>query len=379
MDDKILNKINSNSFSRLSFVHVLILWALSFFISQVVMADPDGSNIDMDGLSGLSQGVEVHVETFESEQKYRSSGLFKKLGLKGDLNLFSVANPNRILELSAKWPKTLKSGMRYLQYPKHQLKKYFSDQTSFYKTEKMSLVVLSAFTAASAVNWFVFADHATIAQKSFLVALSAVLYASIVVNVPSWQKLVDQSDRMVERVRRNKSVDNENQNSILPSISANLALFLVYNLTVQGILNWSNLSRLFDGDLIGLMLANSAIGVVTTGVWDATFRKWAKEGRITAKKLLHLNWLEGFAMTTMHALISIGINDGYIALALHGAAGLTSLIATSKRVEDRLVKAKERLNWTYKRSRISVAHQSEVFGADSRGSSTQMCFDYLAI
>jgi hypothetical protein len=317
----------TNSIFKLSFVHWLVVWAFTFFMSQVVWANPDGQIPHPENHLELTDKVEISVKTYDSPEEYLSANQDTSTD-KPVTNFLTLTKPSRANDIKNIWSRVINKGMFYVEYPTKELGKHFSEQVNFYQTTKYSLVVLTAMTATSVVNWFYIADQGTMSQKSFIVAMNAMLYGYLLVNVSNWQKYLKHSENIVEKMKRLRRMQGEStaNERLFANMGANFTFFLLYNLSVQGVLHWSDLSALFGHEMISFMLTNSVLGVATTGVWDSTFRKWFLEGKINSTSLIHLNWAESFVMTTIHAFIAMGHPEGYFALGLHGAAGATSLL-----------------------------------------------------
>lgn len=378
----------TDSIFKLSFVHWLVVWTLSFFVSQIVWANPDGQIPHDENHLELSEKVEISVKTYDSPEEYLSANPnasedSAELPVTNFLTLTKPARANHIKNI---WSRVINKGMYYVEYPTKELAKHFSEQVNFYQTEKYSLVVLTAMTATSVANWFFIADQGTMSQKSFIVAMNAMLYGYLLVNVKNWQTYLKHSENIVEKMKRLRRMQGDSSPSerLFANMGANFTFFLLYNLSVQGVLNWSDLTALYGHEMISFMLTNSVLGVATTGVWDSTFRKWFLEGKINTTSLVRLNWAESFVMTTIHAFIAMGHPEGYFALGLHGAAGATSLILSTDKVRSGISRLADKAKWTYQRGRVAVnALTSQATTAirqrASIGSaSQQMCGQYLA-
>jgi hypothetical protein len=360
-------------------------WTLVFFLAQVAMANPDGSNLAvLNANSNLqssgSPQVEVTLQVYENPEDYLNSDQAKT---NTNQDLLTIVNPEQVLEVQSRWKKVLKKGMYYVEYPTTALKKHFSEQARFYsfkeKESRLNLMVLGIHVGASAVNWFVFADGATMEQKSFLVAMNAVLYAYLTVNVPLWQKVLRGSEIVVEKYRSFRKQPGGSNDALIGNMSMNFAMFLATNIMVQGILNWSDLSQLVSGDLIRFMLTNSVLGVASTGVWDTSFRKWFKDGRVSESTLTRLNWGESLIMTIISSFIAMGYQEGYLAVTAHGVAGASSLILTSNNKVTRGLKiAKNKLKWVYERSRVKlIDFMKDENSSFSSGVSANSCYQFI--
>lgn len=376
--------------SKINLIHVLLFWTFLFFISQVAFAESNSNVLLLEspipkassvGAEGAFPDIEVILQTYKTPEEFLASRQAKNIAAT-DENLLTFVNPDQSPEIVKKWGRVLKKGMHYLVYPAVALKKHFSNQVNYYKSDKMTLVVLTAHAGASAINWFMFADDVTIQQQSYLVAMNAVLYAYLTVNVPNWQKILKGSEIAVERYRKFRNTPSGANDALFANMSVNFGFFLINNILVQGILNLEDLSRLVSGDLISFMLTNSVLGVASSGVWDTSFRKWFMNGKISEKTLTHLNWGESLVSTIITSFIAMGYDAGYIAVAAHGVAGASSLILTSNNKVTRGLKiAKNKLKWAYQRSRIKLTEfiqdEGSVGSGSTQGMPTNACYQFI--
>ncbi len=376
------SKGSSKAVLRITLLQGLVLWSLMFFSAQIVWADPDGQSLAANNSSVMQSPVEISVQTFASPEEYFKANIPGR-NRPSLTKFFTLTNPERSLEIKNIWSKVIGKGMYYVEYPTQELAKHFNEQVHFYQTEKYSLVVLTAMTTFSAVTWYFFADQGTMSQKSFLVAMNALLYGYLLVNVRNWQSYLKHSENVVEKIKqRQRSSEGITSNErLFANMSANFAFFLVYNLAVQGILSWSDLSQLLGVEMISFMLTNSVLGVATSGVWDFAFRNWFLESKISTTSLIRLNWLESLVMTTIHAFIAMGYPEGYMALAAHGTLGTASIILTTTKMASSIEKLKAKAHWTYQRGRMALKALTDVVSMRPKASdsslSHQMCQGYL--
>lgn len=345
---------------------------LSFAIvlsSTRTMADPNantGTNVDVDQVS-------ITKTVYENPENVPRS----VMGSEGDLNLLTILNPETASEINSKWGRFIKKGSYYVEFPVNAVKKHFSNQLDFYKTEKNSLMVLTILVGATSVNWFVFADQVSLESKPFLIGVNALIYAYLVVNVRNWQNILARAEARADSLRRYKKFENMKPEfkSGVATISANFGLFLTYNVIAQGIINWHDLSQLASPDLIGFMLSNTVLGVLSSGIWDVALRKWFVGGRINKDQLNNLTWAEALISTTVQGLISMGINSGYAAIAAHGTAGVIALTVTSDRGSRAVSSMKDKVSWAYRRGKLAA--RLVVPPRFRSASSSEQCLTFL--
>lgn len=356
-------------------VNFLLKYLLSFLIlfnSSFAWSDP--SKADPATISRTEQPITIKMEVFENPDDFQGTDLSKSIP-RAEENVVTFVNTAHAQQIKRKWGSALlnKINFRYLEYPVQELKKRFSEEVNYYKAEKTAMMVLAVLVGSTAVNFIFFADTLALSTKSFLVFSNAVLYAYLIVNIPRWQKVLRASEVLVEKLRRHRSnaQDSSEIGQIVGNLGANFAFFMVYNFTSQGIINWGDLSQLFNGDLLGLMLKNSILGMASTGVWDTTFRNWYLKGSIDKRKLDVFNWREAVVAGLLQSLAAAGHTAGDIGLMASGTLGAGALMFYSDKVRP----FREKLSWIYSRGKFAFTNLALRSGLIA--SEANMCSDFL--
>ncbi len=353
--------------------HFFLKWTISFsiiFNLNLASAEPEVQT----PTQRADQPVTIKIEVFETPEDYEKSDLAKTIP-KSSGNLVSFVNKEHAPQIKNKWGRSLlnKIDFRYLEYPVQQLKKHFSEEVNYYRAEKTAMVVLAVLIGSSTLNFIFFADTLALSTKSFLVVTNAVLYSYLIVNIPRWQKVLRASEVLVEKIktRRSNSSDVSEISQVVGNLGANFAFFMIYNFTAQGIINWDDLSQLFSGDLLALMLKNSVLGMASTGVWDTTFRNWFLKGSIDKRKLDVLNWREAVVAGLLQSLAAAGHSAGDIGLMASGALGAGALMFYS----DKANSFRDKLSWVFNRGKFAFTNTA--LRTIAEGSDSNICTNFL--
>lgn len=355
---------------KLKYVFIALVIGLNSY--SYIWADESGAaELPSEDIQ-IIQNIYDNPRDFEREQGALA---------KADTNIISVVNPESIQEVKGTWGRSLanlRQKMTLLEFPTKQLRRHFSEQLSFYENDKTALLVLTVLVGSTAVNWFVFADQYTLATKSFLLGMNSLVYAYLVVNVKNWQRLLTKSEQAVEYLRKHKKLKNVRPelDKSISTLTTNFAFFMLYNFSIQGVIHWSDINQLFGRDVINFVLTNSMLGLLSSGVWDTAFRKWYTEGRVNARGLSKLVWVESLAMVTLNTFISMGYTAGYIGIATHGTLGALSILVTSKKYSSKLKSYRQKVKWGFERGRAIVSSFNAPLSSASTGGG-RMCRGYL--
>lgn len=325
-----------------------------------------------EGVASGTQDLKIRMEVFEKPEDLAASELSKSIP-KANQNTVTYVNTESAPEIHAKWGPFLKKiKFRYLEYPVQQLKRHIGQEVNYYRTDKTAMIVLSLLVGATSANYIFFADPLALSTKSFLIVCNAVLYSYLIVNIPRWQSILKKSEHLVEMIKnRRHQINSISESSqIFGNLGANFCFFMIYNFASQGIIHWNDLSQLFTDDILTLMLRNSVLGTLSTGVWDVTFRNWFLKGEITKRKLDILNWREAVVAGLLQSLVAAGIPAGEIALVASGTIGLAALGYYS----DKAKPLRNGLSWVYNRGQIAVKTIASILNPSS---GANMCAAYL--
>lgn len=368
-------------------LYVLHLLVLTLFATYVKAKEPDSNRpIEFQAtvITNPAQLDEAINRINLTEQNGVIQETAKDLAVN---NIISATDPEALKDLNVRW-RALKnlSAVYHVDIPIRMARNHFNEQTSYYRSDKAAIIMLTVLTTNSALNWFILADGPTLETKALVVAVNAFLYAYLGVNVNNWNHLLEKSELLVEKVRSMRVLNkmSDKTASTIATTSVNFSYYMLYGYAIQGILNWTDISVMAGGDIFRLVLQNSMLGVFSSGIWDPVFRSWLKSGAISANTYKKILWGRGILMVTLSNMVAIGLQQGYVGMGIVGTTGLVTLVAGSKVaqgtrfISSKLQTAKDKLairttSWTFKDSSLNFNLPKAKTAAAATMTAVPMC------
>lgn len=318
----------THSIFKLGLVHWLVLWTLILFISKITFAESapeikltEQSQVELKESDPIEKidtaeslvyqkhspfrDLRVSLSTYETAEEYlQAKSVQNSLGLP-TTNILTITDLDRAIDVRSHWMPIITEGMFYVEYPTVELAKHFSTKSTSLNKEKLTLVVLTATTSASEVNFYYLVDQETLSQNSFLLVMNSVLYGYLSIPQKDWQDSLQKSESIFKTLKERRSSFvslDENETPVTTSISSNLAFFLHYNLSVQGILYWSDLTAMFEKEMIHFVLTNSIMGMPSSRNLDSTMGMWSREPELQRTSLVERGWAKSLLMTVVNVL-----------------------------------------------------------------------------
>lgn len=276
------------------------------------------------------EGISVEVLDFQEGEAALQSEVAANTNRPNHVTLVSstedglvggLSNGSESFKQMAISPKTV-----YFDFPFNEvsgrLSRHAQNQYNFYRTDRAAVVLLTVLTANTSVNWFIFSPEMYSDSAGIIVGINAFLYAYLGVNAPNWAQILRSSRVVLQKSAKFRNLNSKLQD-FLSILTTNTAYNLSYYGLIQGVLNWNSLESLVGGDVIGLILKNTAATVVASGMWDLVLNEWQEGGRISESTRKKLSWSRSVIMVTLGNLMALGLPYASEGMLVFGAAGLS--------------------------------------------------------